>query len=473
MQFPRKILLNFSWLASGSMLRRVLFFFTNLVIARRLGPSSFGLISFAYSTMLIFIGIGDFGLHIVGTRRIARHRPELTEHVGQVLTLKLLFAAAAFALLMLVWLFNGSTQTKLLLTLFGIGIFFNSLTFTWPFRGIEQMQYVGFAGAMAGVLNFLLVYLLVHNEKDIYYIPLAFVVSNLVPILLLAGRFVHKHGTFRLTLRSSIWKNLLGDCWPIGLSLVASRLHNSFSVVLLGLLGSHLHTGLFRAPQMIFSLLTFLIGKNLSDSLFPLASRLYRQDHNQLSSILSSSCKVSWIVVVPIAVICYLLAPELLHLFFRKDYLEAAVTFRILCLAAPFAVCEILLRNLLPAFDKQKAYLAFTLGIVTSTTLFALPLIRRYPASGMAAAVAISECLGCIAAAYYITTRVIKLHLDRSVVNSLLAAVPMAVATYLIKQHWPESGRIPMFFITILVGLGIYLATLYAVGTFSKRSEPA
>jgi len=96
----------------------MLSFFVTVYLARVLGASGFGKISFAFSIFAYGVLLGDLGLTILGTREVARKK-DTDEISSNVLSLRFVLSLFAFVLLLLFSLFFPMQKdTKVLLALY-------------------------------------------------------------------------------------------------------------------------------------------------------------------------------------------------------------------------------------------------------------------------------------------------------------------------------------------------------------------
>jgi PST family polysaccharide transporter len=120
------IVANFGWLLAERGWRTLLGLFVNVVVARYLGPESFGLLSYALGFAAIFSVLGGLGIDDVLARELVRQRPRAAALFAAGLQLKVIGALAAYLLLMSVawwWRPTGPEAWKIVV-LAGMGLWF-------------------------------------------------------------------------------------------------------------------------------------------------------------------------------------------------------------------------------------------------------------------------------------------------------------------------------------------------------------
>src|SRR5947208_12558510 len=76
---------KFSWIAFSGFLRQFAFFIVNGYFACRLTKEAFGTLTCAFGSLLLFIGIADFGLREIAWRDVARNPRRTADVLNTVL----------------------------------------------------------------------------------------------------------------------------------------------------------------------------------------------------------------------------------------------------------------------------------------------------------------------------------------------------------------------------------------------------
>ena len=116
----RRIVVNVTWLFSDKIIRMGVGLFVGVWLARYLGPSDFGLLSFATALVGLATTIATLGLPHVAVRDLVRDTPRAAETLGATAVLHLFAGMLAFSLLAIVILFlrpdDPRAQTVVLIT---------------------------------------------------------------------------------------------------------------------------------------------------------------------------------------------------------------------------------------------------------------------------------------------------------------------------------------------------------------------
>ena len=113
----KSIFKNTSWLSISQILTSICAFLWTILIARYLGVSDYGIVSFAISyTGLIGIVI-DLGLSTYITREIAKHKELLFKYMNNIFLFKIILAIALFFISGLILYFLGYSHLTIIVSL--------------------------------------------------------------------------------------------------------------------------------------------------------------------------------------------------------------------------------------------------------------------------------------------------------------------------------------------------------------------
>src|SRR5204862_10841 len=137
----RVLIRSFSTLAIGEVLARLAGLATVLLLARRLGPAGFGVITLGLTLVGWFGLVADSGTELLNVREVARRPDEFREIASRVLGLRLtlsIVAAGAFALG--VELLARSDAVRSTVVLFALALPGLALNLRWMVLGIHRAR---------------------------------------------------------------------------------------------------------------------------------------------------------------------------------------------------------------------------------------------------------------------------------------------------------------------------------------------
>ncbi|TES93854.1 MAG: flippase [Candidatus Cloacimonadota bacterium] len=372
---------NFLFLIIGNGIRWVLSFFVTVYLARILGTSGFGKISFVFSIFAYGVLLSDLGLTILGTREIARKKNNIDDLASNILSLRFILALFSFVILLLFSLFIPLQKaTKVLLTLYSFSIFFYAFYLDWFFRGKEKMANIAVASVITQVIYVIFVFIFVKQENDIIRVPfLWFAGIGAGTIFLFSIFYLRKH-LFRLHFDFSLLKISI----PVGIAAIMNHVYFHFDLVTIGLIKGEIDVGLYNAG---FKLVTFLLSVDTAFAwvYFPMVSRYFTESKEKLKTLVFTGTKLIFLLVIPIACGGTLLAERVIHLIYGEQFIGASGAFRILIWAIPLTSMQTIFAFGLLGCDREKKY---TLGMVIGTLLNILLNLLLIPFLGIKGAAA-------------------------------------------------------------------------------------
>ncbi len=387
------ILKNYSFLAICYAVSRFVAFLALAYLARTLGVQHFGEINFAQAVVVYFTLATHLGLMTFGTRAIASGSAQMPEMVSKILPIRLVLAAGSYVLLALFsFLVPFSAEVRLLTLLFGIALFSGAAILDWAFKGVQRMVVVGIMEILRYVPFLVLVSLWVRGSADLYRVPLFWFISSAAAAVFGLSVLLYRYGTMRLTLDWNYAWQALRQALPLGVAFIMVQVYYLIDTIMLGVLKEPVEVGLYSAA---YRMITFPQGFGgwYFETVFPVLSRLYRQERHRLTGFLSFSTRLTALAIVPLAVWGTFFAAPLLRLFFGPDYAGSAVPLQILIWAISVELVGMNFGYSLMACEREKDYLkAVSWGAATSVLLNLL-LIPRLGIQGAALARGATEIL--------------------------------------------------------------------------------
>ena len=446
---------NFLFLILGNGIRWILSFFVTVYLARVLGASGFGKISFAFSIFAYGVLLSDLGLTILGTRDLARRKKGIDDITSNILSLRLILALLSFTILLLFSLFAPlQKDTRVLLTLYSFSIFFYAFYLDWFFRGRERMANIAAASIITQIIYVILVFSFVNQANDIIRIPfLWFAGIGAGAIFLFLIFYLTKHH-FRFHVDFSLLKLSV----PVGIAAIMNQVYFHFDLVTIGLIKGESDVGLYNAG---FKLVTFLLSVDTAFAwvYFPMVSRFFVESKEKLKSLVFAGTKLILLFAVPLAFGGTLLAGRVINLIYGEQFTGASDAFRILIWAIPLTSIQTIFAFGLLGCNLEKKY---SLGMVIGTFInivLNLILIPFLGIKGAAAATIISEIVMLIAMFFWFK-KILYVPFLKYSIKPLAATIIMLIIMLLL---W----RIPTVYL-IICAVFVYSLVLWFLKGVTK-----
>jgi O-antigen/teichoic acid export membrane protein len=232
----RMVLRRFSALLAGEAGARILGFVIVLILATRLGPAGFGIVTFGLTLVAWFSYVVDAGTEILNVREIAR-RPDRFRHISErVLGLRLTLSVVAALLFVAgAWLLARSDLTRETLVLFALLLPAGALNLRWMVLGVGGSRAIALGLVLSRLLVLVAVVFLVLDESDITRVPVIEAVGTLVYALVVLWLVGGGLGKMRPRVDLVAWRDTLRQSTPLMITGFARSAVVSFDVVLIQL----------------------------------------------------------------------------------------------------------------------------------------------------------------------------------------------------------------------------------------------
>jgi O-antigen/teichoic acid export membrane protein len=459
MNTAQRIVKNtFSLLLSG-FVAQLFIFFTMIYLARVLGPGYFGKISFATALLAYFTLITHLGLPLWGTREIARDSNNIRPYLGNILLLRLCLAALSFILLLLLLFFlQRPIELKILILLYGIGLFFSAITIDWVFQGIEKMEYVGLGRILSALTFFGLVILFIKGQAQLYYVPCFQVAGILLGSLILIVVFIRTCGRFRLKFDLQLSKKILKQALPLGVSIILIQIIYSIDIVMLGFMKSDVEVGYYNAAYKII-LPLILVGSIYFDAVFPVLSKYHKSSMDSLEKLQSYNAKLMTIAALPLGISGTMLGVPIVTKIYGTEYLNSAIAFQILIWAAVLIYLNMIYARGMWACNMQNKYLKIVFGQAVINIILNCLLIPHYGIIGAAVSTVAAEFVGLFFYQHEFN-KIVHLPIHHFILKPILASL-LTLLFLAFTKH--------LNLIVVLGGVvSVYFAALFCIKGISK-----
>lgn len=451
----KSIFKNTSWLSISQIITSICAFLWTIIIARYLGVSDYGIVSFAISfTSLIGI-IMDLGISTYITREIAKHKKLVNKYFNNIFLFKLILAALLFFISGLLLYLLGYPQLTIVVTLiFTIELIFMSMLsfLNGVFQAFEQVKYQ----AIGGILNssFLLIGILITIGFDlgIIAIALAYTIAYSIFFLYMLTSYIRKFSFPKFELDKRFIKEVLIGSIPFGLTNFFYTIYFSIDIVMLSYLTGDYATGLYKSAYNIINVFTtfFVVYQGV---IFPVMSKFFAESKDLLKSSYELSVKYLLLIIIPISVGVFFYARPLVDLIYSNQYSLATTPVQILIWTVSFLFINGAASILLNAIDKEKTVTKVYIIAALFNVALNFILIPHMSYDGAAIATVASEILITVLTVYYIFKTSYKpdFGLLKNVIKLLVCGIILAIVlNYIHVSLW----------LAIPIGLLVYLISL-------------
>ncbi|MEL7671344.1 flippase [Methanobacterium sp.] len=461
MNTAKRIFKNTSILFIAQVVNYILAFFYTIYLARYLGVSGFGVLTFGISFTTIMGVTADLGLSILAVREIARDKSISSGYTGNLIVIKLVLSSITMGLIVLFMnLFNCPSQTIQVVYLLALWMLFTSFTqlFYSVFQAYEEIEYQSIGTILYSILLFSGVFYGIFNNFSIEWFALIYLIVSGVILTYTVFIQITRFPRPSLQVNWNFWKSKLTLALPLSIALIFSTIAFRVDTVLLSLFQGYLVVGLYTAPYKIIEVLLF-IPSVYSAVIFPVLSRFHVSSKESFQLIYVKSIKYMIILGLPIAAGITILSKDIILILYQSAFSGSVVALQILIWTVPLLLLTTSFGIILISMNKQVLAIRLTFIYMIFNIGVNLVVIPYFSYLGAAVVTVLTELVNFIMLFYYLSKFICKVPLHRLIWKPALATVIMSL--FMISVHLN-------IFITVLLATIIYFALLILFKTFSK-----
>lgn len=379
-RFKKSLFLkNFSYLIVGNVTARAVNMVTNVLLARWLEPTGFGMYSLLLTYISIFSAIASLGMQFITNKYVARNQEDSKKYLYICLTIRIVgYTLAVVALL--IYDFEYLQLESFLLSALLLGIFCDSL---WGGLqsiafGMQRMQWNSIIDVSTALLT-LSIYLLVLsinknfiNVKSVVwiYVFIYFIKNLAYWITLERKRLVKGNATFG-TIKKSDYTRLLKEGFPFYILTLMGIFTNQFPIVFLENNSGLEEVAYFNTANKLLLPLTILLSNALT-ALFPNQSQLYINDNQKFWL---QSRKMFGLIILAGSTIAFAVSvfrDDIVWLLYGSSYKSTGGVMAFQCWYIVLFAFFSFNGNVLGAADKQKLLMieSIVYAIITTPIIY-------------------------------------------------------------------------------------------------------
>ena len=345
----RTVLRRFSALMAGELGARVLGFVIVLVLATRLGPAGFGIVTFGLTLVAWFSYVVDAGTEILNVREIARRPDRFRPIAERVLGLRLTLSVLAAALFVVgAWLLARSDLTRETLVLFALLLPAGALNLRWMVLGVGGSRAIALGVVLSRLLVLVAVVLLVVDETDLKRVPVIEAAGALVYALVIL--WLVGGGLRELRPRADLaaWRETLRQSTPLMITGVARSAVISFDVILIQLALGPGDLGIYALASRHAFFITGAVG------LFSMAFLSAFSAIADEGAVALKGRALRWALGIGVLVAAAVsIGALLIPYIYGDDYQRSVAVLAVIAWRIPLAVLASIYGSILVALDRQ------------------------------------------------------------------------------------------------------------------------
>ena len=390
---------NFIWLSALQVASYAFPLITMPYLAKIIGVAGFGKIAFASTIMIWIQTVADWGFNLTATRDVAQNREnsnKVSEIFSNVLWARCLLMILSFAILVaLVFIIPRFRENALIIFVTFLMIPGHILYPDWFFQAVEKMKYLTILNVLMKFIFTVAVFIFIKREDQYILQPLftsiGYVVSGLIAMYIICAKWEVKIYSPSF---SSIIKTIKNST-DVFINNLMPNLYNSFSTILLGVVGGGAAVGILDGGNKFIHFGTQVL-QTIERAFFPFLSR--RIDKHYIFQRLNIC--LSAIMAFGL----FIFAPLLVRLLLSPEFAESVYVLRIRAISLIFfAITNTYGNNFLIIHHKEALLRKITVYCSITGFVLAWPLVYFYGFIGASLTVTIS--LALLAISYYLAAK--------------------------------------------------------------------
>lgn len=370
-----KISENVSWLFLDKFIKILIGLIVSTWVTRYLGPSRFGIYSYAVAFVALFTPLSGLGLANIIVRNIVREPEKKYEYLGTAFFLQFLSSVVSYGLSLLIIFLSkpDDLQLKIIIAILSGMLVFRAWgdTLNYWFQSQIQSKFTVWSSILASITIALIRISLILLEAPLVAFAWAMLFEVILVSLFLTIFYnLNNEKIIQWKIRISQAKSLLKDSWPLILSGMAVVFYMKIDQIMLGNMTSEAELGLYSSAVQL-SELWYFIPVAIASSFYPaVISSRDNQTKIEYKQRMQLFFDLMAAIAYVIMFITYVFAPWVVSVLYGADYIESGTILRVHIWAFIFVSLGVARSNWLLAENMVKfSMYATLLGAVVNIGL--------------------------------------------------------------------------------------------------------
>ena len=462
----RTIFKNMSWILVSQIIACICGFIWTILIARYMSVSDYGILGFAISLTGIVSFTMDWGISTHIVRHISTDYSSAPKYVGNAIPLKGIFSIGSIVLTLVILILMKSDEQTICITLLfliqRIVLSFNELLIGC-FQAFEQGKYQGIRNTILNLLLLIFIILAIFCDLGIYGITFAYILANVLACIY-SYYILIKHITKpKYEINKSFCKKITIISIPFAVTGLLFSIYYSIDMIMLTHLVGNYETGIYNATYKLISVLT-LFYSVYGSVIFPVMSRLYKDNEKLLIVSFEKSIKYLTLIMVPIAIGTVIYSSDIIQLIYGHKYDAASAPLSILI----WTVCLLFINgpcnSLLNASHKEVSVTKIYLIAAAFNFILNLIMIPYLTYNGAAITTVLSDLLILVLQFYvlYKSGKKPNKKLYYDIGKILTSSAILAIALHFLNLN---------MWLALPAGIIIYFVTVYLLKLFDDDDK--
>lgn len=458
-----EIFKNTSWIMISQIITSIFGFVWVILIARYLGVSEFGILTFAISFTGLMAIFMDLGISTYTTRDLARDHELANKYIGNGIPLKILLSIFSFfasiAILIIMGYNTLTIEVVLIFVMQNIFVNMGNL-FNGAFQAYGKMKYQAIGIIINSSLLLTGTLFVIFTDLGIFSVAMVYLTASLITLIYLYIKSNSEIVPTNLQFDFSFWKKSVRKAIPFGLTSIFTTIYFMIDTVMLSFMKGSTAVGIYSSAYKIITVFTTLYMV-YNFVIFPLMSNLYENSADMLKISYEKSIKYLLMIILPLAVAITYYAEPVILLIYGSQYALASSVLQILIWNVVFIFINGASTLLLNSSNREIAVTKINAIACIFNFISNLVLIYYFSYIGASIGTVMTGLLIAIIMTYIIMESKYKpdFSLVKDIVKIIISSIIIAIVLYV--------TNLPFIIATPLAIL-IYLMSIYLTKTLDS-----
>lgn len=404
---------NSLWMITATIIKMILSMIVNMITARYLGVTNYGILNYSLSYINFFAGICTLGLDTIVLKYLVNDKKNQGETLGTCLVLRTVSSIISIIMIMiLIYLLKGNDSVIIITTILqSISLIFEAFAaYGLWYQFKLQSKYTAIITFIAYVVMAAYRIILVIFKKNIYYFALSHSISSIIVALLYIILY-KKQKQPKLSFSFSKGKELLLQSYHFIISSLMVSIYAQTDKMMIGsMLPDISSVGLYTVSTTIVSLWSF-IPSQIINSFKPVILEIKNNNPDKYLVKLKQLYSIIIWLSLAYTLFVFIFGKYIVLILYGKEYIGGLTCLRIAIFSVMFSFIGVIREFWLVCEGKQKYAKWFALFGVIFNVILNIILIPRMGIEGAAVATAITQIItGIISPLFFKETRVCVKH---------------------------------------------------------------
>lgn len=390
--FRNKEVKNAGWLIGGKVAQMVLSLFVGILSARFLGPSNYGLISYANALIAFFMSLCTLGMNSVMVKELIDHPDQEGKTLGSAIFFRLAssFCSVILAVSVSLIIDFGQWETIIVVALCSVSLIFHAFdTLNYWFQSKYNSKVTAIATFVAYVVTAIYKIILLVLRQSVFWFAFATSVDYIVLgiVLIIAYK---KSGGEKLSVSFKRGKDILSSSYHYILSGLMVSIYGHTDKLMLKQMLNESQVGYYATATALCAMWTFVLTA-IIDSMYPTIVNVFKKDQKLFEKRNRQLYSIVFYVSVVASLLFLFLGDYVIKILYGEEFLPAVMPLKVVTWYTAFSFLGVARSAWMVCNNKQKYLKYMNLAAIIINVALNYFLIPPMGATGAALASLITQ----------------------------------------------------------------------------------